>query len=215
MSRRTPASSATAALRSRAQEASGGPDINIRIAERVRELRADLGLSLDTLSAKCGGSRSMLSLVERGESSPTASVLDKIATGLDVSLATLFDDPTAAASPVSHREDREPRRDPESGYRRNVSPVNFPSSIQIVEVELPAGARVAHESGARETRIHQQIWVQDGRIEVTVGPVTYRLSAGDCLAMTLDAPIVIRNRTRRTARYYAVLARSGSPRAAQ
>ena len=56
-----------------------GSDINARIAGRVRALRAELGLTLDALAAKCDVSRSMISLVERGESSPTAVVLEKIA----------------------------------------------------------------------------------------------------------------------------------------
>src|SRR5689334_9467064 len=129
-------------------------DINARLAARVRALRAERGLSLAALAAKADVSRSMLSLVERGESSPTAVVLEKIATGLGVSLATLFDDGGAAASPVARRADRTPWRDPQSGYlRRNISPANFPSPIQIVEVVLPAGAHVAYETGARAVRL--------------------------------------------------------------
>ena len=50
-------------------------DINGRIARRVRALRAELGMTLDALAAKSEVSRSMISLVERGESSPTAAVL--------------------------------------------------------------------------------------------------------------------------------------------
>ena len=164
-------------------------------------------MTLDALAAKCDVSRSMLSLVERGESSPTAVVLEKIATGLGVPLATLFDDSSAAANPVSRRDDRMPWRDPQSGYvRRNISPANFPSPIQIVEVVLPAGASVAYETGARDVRIHQQIWVQEGSIEVTLGSVTYRLSEDDCLAMQLNEPTAYRNRTRKAARYIVIVA---------
>lgn len=182
-------------------------DVNARIASHVRALRTELGMTLDALAAKCDVSRSMLSLVERGESSPTAVVLDKIATGLGVPLATLFDDVSAPASPVSRREDRTPWRDPQSGYvRRNISPANFPSPIQIVEVVLPAGARAAYETGAREVRIHQQVWVQEGSIEVTLGNVTYRLAEDDCLAMRLNEPTAFRNRTRKPARYLVILA---------
>ncbi|MBX9760540.1 MAG: helix-turn-helix domain-containing protein, partial [Beijerinckiaceae bacterium] len=54
--------------------------INHRIAARVRELRGRSGLSLEALADACGVSRSMISLVERGESSPTAVVLEKLAT---------------------------------------------------------------------------------------------------------------------------------------
>ena len=183
-----------------------GSDVNTRIASRVRTLRTDLGMTLDALAAKCDVSRSMISLVERGESSPTAVVLDKIATGLRVPLAALFDDASAPASPVSRRDDRTPWRDPQSGYvRRNISPTNFPSPIQIVEIVLPAGARVAYETGARDVSIHQQIWVQEGSVEVTLGRVTHRLGEDDCLAMRLDAPTAFRNRTRRPVRYLVII----------
>ena len=182
-------------------------DINARIAARVRDLRAQLGLSLDALAAKCDVSRSMLSLIERGESSPTAIVLEKVATGLGVALASLFEDPGAATSPVSHKEDRSPWKDPDTGYvRRNISPANFPSPIQIVDVMLPAGARVAYETGARDASLHQQIWVQEGSIEVTLGKVTHKLSEDDCFAMQLNDQMVFRNRTRKPARYIVVIA---------
>jgi transcriptional regulator with XRE-family HTH domain len=184
----------------------GTQDINSRIAARVRSLRTELGLTLDTLAAKCGVSRSMLSLVERGESSPTAVVLEKIATGLGVPLASLFDDVAAAPNPISRRADRTPWRDPQSGYVRcNISPANFPSPLQIVAVEFPAGAKVSYETGAREVGIHQQIWVREGSMEVTVGRLTHRLSEDDCLAMQIDEPVTFRNRTKKTARYVVVL----------
>jgi transcriptional regulator with XRE-family HTH domain len=164
-------------------------------------------MTLETLAARCDVSRSMISLVERGESSPTAVVLEKIASGLGVSLATLFDDASAPATPLSRRGDRTAWRDPRSGYvRRNVSPANFPSPIRIVEIVLPAGAHVAYDNGPRDVTLHQQVWVQEGSVEVTVGRVTHRLAEGDCLAMRLDEPTAFRNRTRRPARYVVVVA---------
>jgi transcriptional regulator with XRE-family HTH domain len=188
-------------------------DINAHIARRVSDLRSRLGISLDSLAARCAVSRSMLSLVERGESSATAVVLEKIATGLGVSLATLFEDSRVPASPVAHRADRLSWRDPQSGYvRRNVSPAGFPSPIQIVDVLLPAGANVAYETGLREWSMHQQIWVQEGSIEVTVGSTTHRLFADDCLAMQLNEPVAFRNRTRRVAKYIVIIAADGAVR---
>lgn len=182
------------------------PDINIRIAARVRALRGALGMSLEDLSGRCSVSRSMLSLIERGESSPTAIVLDKLAAGLGVPLAALFDDPAVPASPISRRNDRGIWRDPESGYlRRNISPSNFPSSIHLVEVVLPPGARVAYESASLHD-IDQQVWVQEGRIEITVGQTTHHLGEDDCLAMRLGEPMAFANRTRKPARYIVAIA---------
>jgi transcriptional regulator with XRE-family HTH domain len=188
-------------------------DINVRIAARVKQLRSELGLTLEALAGRCDVSRSMLSLVERGESSPTAVVLEKIASGLEVPLASLFEDSTAPPSPLSRAHDRTAWRDPQSGYiRRNISPVNFPSPLQIVEVELPAGARIAYETATREVNVHQQIWIQEGSIEFTLGLQTYKLVAGDCLAMQLNAPTAFRNPTRKAARYIVVLATERSRR---
>jgi transcriptional regulator with XRE-family HTH domain len=189
--------------------------VNSRIAARVRGLRADLEMSLDSLAARCNVSRSTISLIERGETSPTAVILDNIATGLGIPLAALFDNSAASGNPLSRRSDRTPWRDPQSGYvRSNVSPANYPSPIQIVEVDLPAGARVAYETGARDVSIHQQIWVQRGKIELTLGAVTHRLSADDCFAMHLNQPTVFSNRTRRPARYVVIVA-TERPRASR
>jgi transcriptional regulator with XRE-family HTH domain len=181
-------------------------DINARIAARVRQLRAERALALEALAASCGVSRSMISVIERGETSPTAVVLEKLAVGLGVPLASLFDAPAAPADPVSRRRDQVEWRDPASGYlRRNVSPAGFPSPIHVVEVVFPAGARVAYETGARPGVTHQQIWVLQGEIEITLGRAPHRLAAGDCLAMVLDRPITFRNRTRKPARYAVIL----------
>jgi transcriptional regulator with XRE-family HTH domain len=182
-------------------------DINRRIATRVRGLRAERALTLEALAAQCAVSRSMLSLIERGESSPTAVVLEKLAAGLGVPLAALFDDPAAPANPVARREDHTPWRDPGSGYvRRNISPQNYPAPFKIVEVVLPAKAKVAYDSGSREVPMAQQVWVQQGILDLTVGEVTHRLMRDDCLAMSLNVPISFHNRTRTPVRYVVVVA---------
>jgi transcriptional regulator with XRE-family HTH domain len=72
--------------------------LNQRIAARVRQLRAAAGLTLDALAGRSGVSRSMISLVERGESSPPGVLLEKLAAGLGVVLASLFDAPAAAGA---------------------------------------------------------------------------------------------------------------------
>jgi len=181
-------------------------DLNQRIAQRVRDLRAARGLSLDTLATQCGVSRSMISLIERGESSPTAVLLERLSAGLGVPLASLFDAPEPSPSPVARAAEQPSWRDPHSGYvRRNVSPAGGSSPIRIVEVQFPPRAQVAYETGAREPVVHQQIWVLEGTIEVTLGEDAHRLHAGDCLAHRLDRPVAYRNSTAKPARYAVVI----------
>ena len=196
---------------------SSGSKVNRRIAARVRELRRARGLSLEGLSGKSGVSRSMISLVERGESSPTAVVLEKLAVGLGVTLASLFDAPAAAgrtaSGPLARRDEQPSWRDPASGYRRrNVSPPGAPQPMQIVEVHFPPGGRVAFENGARDFRVHQQVWVLAGTIDVTLGAERHRLREGDCLAMQLDRPTMFHNPTRKPTRYAVVIASEGPSR---
>jgi transcriptional regulator with XRE-family HTH domain len=184
------------------------PDpINLRIARRVAELRAGAGLSLDALAARSDVSRSTISLVERGETSATAVVLEKLAAGLGVALASLFETPRAMPGPLVRRVEQVQWRDPASGYlRRNVSPPDHPSPFRIVEVEFPAGRRVVLEGAAPGNVIQQQVWVLEGAMELTQRGQTHRLEAGDCLAMQLEGPMEYRNPTRRPARYAVVVA---------
>ena len=82
------------------------PDVNERIAERVRELRAKTGLSLDALASRSGVSRSMISLVERAESSPTAvvrhaRVITTASTTPPVRPNAWLANPVSSATPVS------------------------------------------------------------------------------------------------------------------
>lgn len=185
-------------------------DITPRLARRVRALRDASGLSLDALAERSGVSRSAISLIERGRSSPTAVVLDRLAAALGVTLASLFEADEGARqaepSPLARVAGQPVWTDPASGYvRRNVSPA-LPSPIQLVDVRFPPGQRVAYEHAAREREVHQQVWMIEGTMELGVGTATWRLEPGDCLAMRLDAPIVWHNPTKRPARYLVALA---------
>ncbi len=190
-------------------------DINLLIARRVRELRDAQGLSLDALATRSGVSRSNISLIERGESSPTAAVLDKLASALGVALASLFEDKQAAEdapSPVARVAEQPVWTDPGSGYmRRSLSPA-APSPLQLVDVVFPAGQRVAYDSVPHNADIHQQVWMIEGAMEISVGEQHWRLEAGDTLAMRLDRHIVYHNPTRKPARYLVALTSQATAR---
>ena len=189
-------------------------DVTERLARRLQSLRQAQGLSLDALAARSGVSRSNISLIERGKSSPTATVLDKLSAALGVTLASLFEEPAAATappSPLARRADQPLWTDPASGYRRrNLSPA-CPAPIQLVEVEFPPGQRVAYETGPRPAAVHQQLWVIAGCMQLSVGDTTWLLQAGDCLAMQLDQPMLFHNPGDQPARYLVALASGPFP----
>ncbi|WP_151827821.1 helix-turn-helix domain-containing protein [Acinetobacter oleivorans] len=183
-------------------------DINIRIAQQVRELRLARGYTLDVLATRCQVSRSAISLIERGEASPTAVVLEKLANGLGVPLTQLFDIPqnNQSPQPMVRRTQQSEWKDPETGYiRRQVSPPNWKSPFQIVEIEFPPQSRITYEISETSKVVQQQLWVVEGEIDIQLGNSSYALSAGDCLAMQLNQPVIYSNNSSQVARYILVV----------
>src|SRR3954451_18714040 len=60
------------------------------VGVRIKALREAMGLSLRDLAERSGVSAPMLSQVERGETSPTLAVAEKIAAGLELTLSQLL-----------------------------------------------------------------------------------------------------------------------------
>ncbi|MFV5547739.1 helix-turn-helix domain-containing protein [Acinetobacter oleivorans] len=183
-------------------------DINIRIAQQVRELRLARGYTLDVLATRCQVSRSAISLIERGEASPTAVVLEKLANGLGVPLTQLFDVPqnNQSPQPLIRRTQQSEWKDPETGYiRRQISPPNWKSPFQIVEIEFPPQSRITYEISETSKVVQQQLWVVEGEIDIQLGDSSYALSTGDCLAMQLNQPVIYSNNSSQVARYILVV----------
>jgi transcriptional regulator with XRE-family HTH domain len=179
-------------------------DLDSRIAVRIRQLRTGLGLTIDGLAERSGVSRAMISKVERGEASPTAALLGRLANALGTTLSKFFSD-TADGGPLVRAQDRPVWRDPATGYlRRAVTPESYPADI--VDVTLPAGASVTYDN-AVPLSLEQVVWVLDGTLRMTVNGIRYDLAAGDCLQMTLEQPITFANVTAKEARYAVVLSR--------
>lgn len=176
-----------------------------RLGQRLKAARLERELTLDALAERTNVSRAMISRIERGESSPTAALLDRLCAGLGITLSSLFH-VEATGRPVALQGEQPTWRDPASGYlRRNVSPPATGSRVEIVEVEMPAGAAVLLDAPRGTARLDQQVWVLAGEIELTVADEVNRLRQGDCMHMLLDGPIAYRNPGPEPARYAVIL----------
>ena len=183
-------------------------DIDIILSRRIHALRKNQSYSLSRLAELSGVSSSMISLIERAETSPTAVVLNKLAAALGVPLASLFADcdSGAAVAPVVRHAAQRVWTDPASGYtRRHLSPPGFASPLELAEVIFPAGQSVYFENAPRSVVTHQQIWMQEGVMDITVEDRTWNLQQGDCLAMLLGRTVHFRNSTDSPARYIVAL----------
>lgn len=186
-------------------------EIDALIAARVRDLRKERGLTLDQLAKLSEVSRSMISLIERQETSPTAAVLNKLADAFGLSLPALFagDKQNQAPHPLSRCADQAVWTDPASGYqRRNLSPASLALPMELVEVHFPAGETVVFDNPVRKVEVQQQIWLLAGTMDIRLPQQTWHLSAGDCLAMTLSERITFHNPGTQAAHYLLALTTS-------
>jgi len=158
------------------------PDPSIAIASRIRIEREARGWSLGELAEKSGVSKAMISKVERCEASPTATILGRLSGAFGLQLSVLLALAERTGERVSKAHAQSVWIDPETGYeRRVISPQNG-AALELIQVTLPAGVRVAYPASAFVFQ-HQQIWVLSGTLTFEEGGMTHVLDAGDCLQL--------------------------------
>lgn len=167
--------------------------ISERLAKRLKETRKSKGLSLEATAKLSGVSRSMLSQIERGESSPTVATLWSLTRALQVDFAGLLDDGNADSTIKEiMRARRTPTIDSQGeGCRiRILSPPDQAGRLEVYEVSFTEnGALVSdpHRQGCRE-----DLTVLDGSLEVCAGEEVAELSAGDTIRYAADCNHAIR-----------------------
>ncbi|MGH2725467.1 MAG: helix-turn-helix domain-containing protein [Actinomycetota bacterium] len=181
-------------------------DPSVPVGRRVRSLREARGLSLRDLAQRSGVSAPMLSQVERGETSPTITVAQRIAAGLSLPLSTLLRlDEDQHVAIVRKAERRTERRD---GHRVDVLTPALPGERASVTVHaLRPGARTGgpadrplHAPGSRETVVATL-----GRLVVHIDGERYHLAEGDAVTFDADLPHHFENPGRREVRFMAVV----------
>jgi len=143
-------------------------------------------LSLDKLAELTGVSKSMLGQIERGDSSPTISVVWKIANGLKISFTALLEAPQLDFSIVRQAEVR-PLLEDGGKYRLfPVFPIEDGRRFEVYTIEIDEGGLLtaeAHPEGTQEF-----ITLFAGELTVETGGQEYRVSAGDAIRFRADRP---------------------------
>jgi len=184
------------------------------LGERIRSERLRRRLSLQELEARTGVSRSMLSEVERGSKAPTVLVLDRIATGLDTSIARLLGPERQARVIVLRRPEQNTAIDPTGWERRILSPVLPGVEFELMRTTIPpgvdAGDFAPHAPGSRE-----YLAMERGTLRLTIDGMPHTLHAGDSIYYAGDCWHGFANPGRVTCAYYLAmeLAQHGAGRA--
>lgn len=169
-----------------------GEALDERLAARVAELRTRRGWSLDDLAGRTGVSRSTLSRVERGEISPTASLLGKLCTAYGWTASRLLAEAESEPA-VVRAADQVVWRDDASGFtRRTVSPPHPGLRAELIEGVLDPGADIGYAAPS-VPGLEQHVWVLHGTLELTADGHRHELAVGDCLRFRLWGATRFRN----------------------
>jgi len=177
------------------------------IARRLQQERQTRGLSLSDLARRTGVSKAMISKIERGEASPTAAVLGKLAAGFQLTVATLLARAEAAVGRLVRAQDQARWRDPETDYSRRQVFLREGSPLELVEVALPAGASVSYPAAAY-TSVRHLVWVLSGRLAIHEGSAVSQLHKGDSLELGPPSDVTYRNPSARPCRYLVFVCRT-------
>ncbi len=182
-------------------------DVNDRLSSTLRSERESRNWSLSDLADHSGVSKAMISKIERGEASPTASLLVKLTEAFDMTLARFFARVEHQHDRCSRRPDQLIWRDPENGYTRRQVIAVADHPIEITEVELPPGARVSFPASSYAL-LRQAIWVERGFLTIKEADAVHRLEAGDCLAFGPPSDVELANYEQAACNYIVVTART-------
>lgn len=182
-------------------------DATNRLAARIRLEREARNWSLADLAERSGVAKATISRIERGDASPTAGILVRLAAAYDLTLASLMVRAEAGADRLTRVADQPLWRDPDTGYLRRQVFLRPDHPIELVEVTMPAG-RSALLPAATYAFIRQVVWLIEGELVITDADGRHALAAGDCLAFGPPCDVTIANESTAPARYVVALSRS-------
>ncbi|MDP6706478.1 MAG: XRE family transcriptional regulator [Alphaproteobacteria bacterium] len=183
-------------------------DLTERIASRVRIEREARKWSLAEVAEHSGVSKAMISKIERAESSPTTTVLGRLCGAFGLTLSTFLTRAEEHAGRLIRAAEQPHWTDPETGSVRTLVSPAAGGPIEMVAVDLPAGAEVLFPASLYAV-FHQVVWVLGGRLTLVEGETEHDLKVGDCLELGPPSECRFRNQSNAPCRYLVAAVRRG------
>ncbi|WP_442798956.1 helix-turn-helix domain-containing protein [Pantoea vagans] len=154
------------------------------IAHLLLKHRKARSWTVTELALRSGVSQAMISKVERGASSPSATILSRLASAMNITLSKLFAElEQHQNSLVRSAHQQQHWTDEQSGITRwSLSPAG--ARPELIKVEIPAMGQLTIPASANEHLSGQTLWMLSGSLDFSVNHQTHHLQAGDCLALT-------------------------------
>ncbi|MBT8153237.1 XRE family transcriptional regulator [Epibacterium ulvae] len=166
-------------------------DILHLLPARLKDARRAQGLSLEAVANLSGVSRSMVSQIERGESSPTIATLWNLTRALQVDFAGLLE--------AANKQDRiDVLRAADVPVIQNMgqgcrimilSPPEDAGGHEVYDISISTGGALISQPHSVGTR--EQVTVLEGEILLNSGSVEETLRTGDTARYAADVPHTI------------------------
>lgn len=157
-----------------------------KVGSRIRQIRTEKGLALRALAKSCDLSVNAISLIERGENSPTVSSLHKLALALDVPITNFFiQDNGRSAVHVKNGQGMHYRK---NGCELESLGIGLPNQ-QLEPFRLTLTPKENPSSDDPITHPGQEfVYCLEGEIEYFVEDQSYTLNQGDSLLLEASQP---------------------------
>jgi transcriptional regulator with XRE-family HTH domain len=165
-------------------------EIAPNVGPRIRTIREQRGLSLRALAERCNLSINAISLIERGENSPTVSSLHMLATALGVKITDFFEDPHEHAVVYVRRDQRLATQG--NGLLMESLGIGLRNQqLEPFMVTVEPGAGDDSESIVHPGQ--EFVYCLGGMIQYHLSEQTYHLEPGDSLLFEATQPHCFRN----------------------
>lgn len=163
---------------------------------QIRRIRVQKGLSLRGLAEQCGMSANAISLIERGENSPTVSSLHLLAIALEVPITDFFFI-EAVQSAVYVKKDRGMRYR-NDGVELESLGIGLPNQqLEPFRLTIESGSETVDDPITHPG--HEFVYCLEGEIDYFVDENSFHLEVGDSLLLDASNPHSWRNASQKPA----------------
>jgi transcriptional regulator with XRE-family HTH domain len=182
-------------------------NVEEQLARRLKLEREARGWSQADLAGHSGVAKASISKIERGEMSPSAGLLVRLAAAFDLTLAgLLLRAERGEGGRLTRAADQPVWRDPATGYRRRQIFSRSDHPLEMVHVELPPGKTVSFPAWSY-AHIRQAVWCQSGQLTVREGGQRHDLKPGDSLGFGAPSEVTFANEGAQPCAYVVGLVR--------
>ncbi|GAA5217140.1 helix-turn-helix domain-containing protein [Corallincola platygyrae] len=155
------------------------------LANHLKRLRGEHGLTLNQLAEKSGVSRATLSRIEKAEVSPTAQTLGSLSSVYRVPISTLLSPMEQQFEPLIRSTQQSVWHDEANGFsRRSVSPPSQFLASELIQGQIESHQIITYDAPPLAGLEHH-LFMLEGALTIEVGGHEYQLSQGDCLRYKL------------------------------